>query len=114
MSHLPKHGRPHNRQLAAIALVCLSIQIQQVHSSLKPLIFHPPHLHRTNNLRYGQTACVSVTGRHVIIGANGFQNHKGAIYLYSLAEPDANRLENGRRKRIKPSGTHPAEERWKE
>lgn len=96
-------------------IACIITYFKPAHAHVQPLVLQPPHGHRSDTLKYGQTACVSETGRHLIVGANGFKHYRGAVYLYSLATADnAHRLENWRRTLITSDESQPAEERSKE
>lgn len=75
------------------------------------LVLQAPHEDRSDNLKFGQASCLSYDGRRVIIGANGFDRYKGAMYIYDLAAGNGDRLEHWRRTRVCGNDTASAEEK---
>lgn len=75
------------------------------------LILQPPHEDRAENLKFGQSTCITRDGRRFVIGANGFEKYKGAIYVYDLSSGSGTRLEHWRRTRLSANGSQPAEEK---
>lgn len=75
------------------------------------LILQAPHEDRSDNLKFGQATCLSYDGRRIVIGANGFDKYKGAIYIYDLASGSGDKLEHWRRTRACGNDTAPAEEK---
>lgn len=62
------------------------------------------------NLNYGQCACVDPSGRHVAIGANGYANYEGVVFLYTLRRREGQFHQNI----LRPDDSQKAEQRSKE
>lgn len=75
------------------------------------LILQAPHEDRNDNLKFGQASCLSYDGRRVVIGANGFDKYKGALYIYDLAAGTGDKVEHWRRSRVCGNDTASAEEK---
>lgn len=50
-----------------------------------PHLLQPPVRDRHEKLKYGQSVCLNNIGDLLIIGANGFDKFKGAIYIYNIS-----------------------------
>lgn len=75
------------------------------------LLLQPPSSDRSDNLKFGQSVCVTRDGRTVAIGANGHANFRGAIYLHTLTSGTGHRPTDWTVTKLSPNATHPAEER---
>lgn len=54
---------------------------------IEPIILTAPTSYTDSddgNLNYGQCVCVDPSGRYVAIGANGYANYEGVLFLYAL------------------------------
>lgn len=51
-----------------------------------PHVLHHPHRGSSDHaLKYGQSACTDLRGDLAVIGANGYQDHRGAIFVYNAS-----------------------------
>lgn len=74
-------------------------------------MLQPPVEDRIDKLKFGQATCLSADGRRLIIGANGYDNFRGAIYVYDLASGSGSRLDDWRRTRLGANDTQSAQEK---
>jgi hypothetical protein len=69
----------------------------------------PPSDDRGDRIKFGQAACVSHDGTRMVVGANGYDQFKGAVYVYDLAQGAGNRAHHWRRKKLEGSDSRSAE-----
>lgn len=95
-------------RLIFLSLFCLLAGPPATRSQV---VFQAPFEDRGNQLKFGQTTCISPDGRRVVVGANGYQNFKGALYVYELASGKGDRMNHWRRTRLCANDTESAEQK---
>lgn len=95
--------------------LCISLfAYSESKRAVEPLVLQAPFTDREEGLKFGQSACISWSGRYVAIGANGFQHYRGAIYVHELVAKNGRRTERWEQKRVVADDTESAEERTQE
>lgn len=74
----------HAKTLLLLGVLAFNVLCACAKQTSTPVVFETPHEEREQGSNFGQTTCVSWTGRHIAVGANGFENFRGAMYIHEL------------------------------
>ncbi|PXF43685.1 hypothetical protein BWQ96_06590 [Gracilariopsis chorda] len=80
-------------------------------ANAKRLLVQAPHGDRNDNLKFGQSTCISNDGLRIIVGANGYDKYSGAVYVYDMVTAPGDRLSHWRRTKVRANDTERAEEK---
>ncbi|KAI0563018.1 Integrin alpha beta-propellor repeat containing protein [Gracilaria domingensis] len=75
------------------------------------LFLQPPAEDRSSKLKFGQSICISRDGMRVLVGANGYDRYRGALYIYDLVTAPGDHASHWQRTTLSANGTERAEDK---